>query len=248
MRLLRPDGCGPARSRHEAEPRGRVALVVGERQLAQRSPRRGATPPSARSPNVRSHTACARRSPAAPSCAANSTTNGRPGASGPDGRLEVGRASRPGGSCRTNRRRRRPTRGRRRRDAGRTGAARTRDPTGTSGPTASNGHAGGEVRRDRREDVPAVEAGGRSRGSIRSRFSSARASTMPAERLGGRPMSTPLSGPIRTSPRAARMAIGSRSVPTPGSTTTTWIPTGSHGRAKTRDPAPSRIAYRRTCG
>ena len=57
---------------------------------------------------------------------------------------------------------------------------------------------------------------------------------------------SPLSGPIRTSPRPVFKAIGSRSVPTPGSTTATWVPIGMWGRAKTRLAAPSRIENRGT--
>ena len=77
-------------------------------------------------------------------------------------------------------------------------------------------------------------------GSIRSRFSSARASSMPPS-ASAAPISRPLSGPMSTSPRAVRNPTARRSVPTPGSTTATWMPTGMCGSAKTSDPAPSRI-------
>ena len=57
---------------------------------------------------------------------------------------------------------------------------------------------------------------------------------------------SPLSGPMRTSPRPVAMAIGRRAVPTPGSTTATWNPTGRYGSAHHRRSAPSRIANFRT--
>jgi hypothetical protein len=77
-------------------------------------------------------------------------------------------------------------------------------------------------------------------GSIRSRFSSARASVIPPS-VSAASMSSPLSGPMRMSPRATFRAMGSRSVPTPGSTTATWMPTGMCLRAKVSEPAPDRI-------
>ena len=57
----------------------------------------------------------------------------------------------------------------------------------------------------------------------------------PAERLAAA-ISSPLSGPIRMSPRAVRSPTARRLVPTPGSTTATWIPTGMYGRANTSVP------------
>jgi hypothetical protein len=82
-------------------------------------------------------------------------------------------------------------------------------------------------------------------GSHSARFSIARASTIPPSRSAAS-TSSPLSGPISTSPRPVFSAIGSRSVPTPGSTTPTWTPTGMCGSAKTRLAAPSRIENRGT--
>src|SRR3954470_22987420 len=82
-------------------------------------------------------------------------------------------------------------------------------------------------------------------GSHNARFSRTRASTIPP-RSSAASIRRPLSGPIRMSPRPTLRATGLRSVPTPGSTTATWTPTGMCGRAKTRLAAPSRIEYRGT--
>ena len=65
----------------------------------------------------------------------------------------------------------------------------------------------------------------------------------PSRSAAGR--SSPLSGPTNRSPRAARMAIGRRTVPTPGSTTARWTPTGRYGTDDQSRNAASRTAKAR---
>ena len=205
---------------------------------ARTSPRRAATGPRrpGRTSAATSSTPRWRRSSArwvdrAP--ASRSPARGRP-------------AGRPAGRCRSCRRRRPRSRARRRRrtapgSGGRRGP-RPRAP-GRRPRSACRGRGGppigAKMSRPWNVDVitrAASDRGSRGRGRPRSRRAPAAAG-----------ISSPLSGPTRSSPRAVRIAIGRRSVPTPGSTTATWaLPTGRYGTAHQSRNAPSRIAYLRT--
>ena len=114
----------------------------------------------------------------------------------------------------------------------------TREPTALNSPPIARFAATGE-KMSRPWNVELV------RSSIHARFSRTRASRIPPRRSAPA-TSRPLSGPIRTSPRLVSSPIGLRAVPTPGSTTATWTPTGIHGSASDSRKAPSRTAYFRT--
>ena len=139
--------------------------------------------------------------------------NGRPGASGPTA------ASRSAGTPAS---RKLPNESMKRtvvssppsRATGAGKASGTSDSIATVRPTSSNRRPAARcpatgAKMSRPWNVEVV------RGSIRSRFSRTRASTAPP-RTAAAGRRTPLSGPMRTSPRADRIAIGRRSVPTPG--------------------------------
>ena len=220
------------------EASGDVALVVGERDEPERvlveqrlRPRRPGRTSAATSSTPRWRRSSARWVDRAP--ASRSPARGRP-------------AGRPAGRCRSCRRRRPRSRARRRRRDGSGKRRSTRSSAATRRADVLDRRAEREVGPDRREDVAAVERrrdaraasdrGSRGRGRPRSRR---------ARRAAG--ISSPLSGPTRWSPRAVRIAIGRRSVPTPGSTTATWaLPGGRYGTAHQSRNAPSRIAYLRT--
>ena len=240
--IVRPPGSGPAGPRRARGARRRCPgcrrseivpeRVLVEQRLADRRP----------APNVR----CQSSDPAA----APTRRSRREAArrlERPDRRGQVGRpAAEPDVAeavdedDRGLERRRRATARRRQREVGRDSAAidRRADVRESACPIARWAATGAKMSRPWNVDAMT--------GSHRSRFSRTRASRDPAERV--RPPGSAARCRARRGGRRgpSRIAIGRRSVPTPGSTTATWTPTGRYGSAHQSSNAPSRIAYFRT--
>ena len=242
--IVRPPGSGPAGRRDEAEARGDVALVVGERDRARTSPRRAASAPDGASGRTSAATSAATALAAVADLDDERPTR----LERADRRREVVRtAGEPdvaeavdvddpglepavvavGGPAAA---------------AGR--GRRSRSPA----PTSSNGVAHREMGADRAEDVAAVErrrrdatARGRgSRGSGPRRSRRARSAAGDEQAV------------VRADEHGRRARCGSRSGAAPcrrpGPRHRRRTPTRKYGSAHQSRNAPSRIAYFRTRG
>ena len=224
----------------EAEASAGVALVLREAQATERVlvEEERARPGRARRSPATGRPPCGPR-PGGPRC---STASGVRAARRSRGRRTGGPGHRRASRCRSRPRTRRPTRARLRRTTGvgirESDEVRRRRDRGSEPRRAGRRRRRGRrpARRCRGRGSSSVTAGRWYAGSVRARARWRRRAGPP--RAGGGRC------PGRRARRrgAVRTATGSRSVPTPGSTTATCTPMGRYGTAAASETAPSRMA------